>query len=230
MNLARLGNKYLADSEPWIVIKTDKEKVGTILNVALQITANLSVIMEPFIPDSARKIAEFLNLEGLSWSDIGKTDLIKSGQTINQPSLMFEKIEDSTIDKQLEKLANIKKMNEQEAAGMEPQKETITYEEFSKMDIRIATVLEAEKVPKTTKLMKLLLDTGLDKRTVVSGISEYFKAEDMVGKQVCLLANLAPRKIRGIESHGMILLAEEPDGTLILVTPDEASSNGATVK
>jgi len=230
MNLARLGNKYLTDSEPWIVIKTDKEKVGTILNVALQITANLSVIMEPFIPDSARKIAEFLNLEGLSWSDIGKTDLIKSGETINQPSLMFEKIEDSTIDKQLEKLANIKKMNEQEAAGMEPQKETITYEEFSKMDIRIATVLEAEKVPKTTKLMKLLLDTGLDKRTVVSGISEYFKAEDMVGKQVCLLANLAPRKIRGIESHGMILLAEEPDGTLILVTPDEASSNGATVK
>ena len=230
MNLARLGNKYLADKEPWIVIKTDKEKVGTTLNVSLQIAANLSVLLEPFIPFSAKKIADFLNLEGLLWKDIGTRDLLKPGDKINQPSLLFDKIEDKTIDQQLEKLANIKKMNEQLAAGTEPQKDMINYDEFSKMDIRIATVLAAEKVPKTTKLMKLSLDTGLDKRTVVAGIAEYFKAEDMVGKQVCLLANLASRKIRSIESHGMILMAEEPDGKLILIKPDDITSNGATVK
>ena len=230
MNLARLGNKYLAETEPWILIKTDKEKVGTILNVSLQITANLSIIMEPFLPFSVKKIAAFLNLEGLSWADIGTKDLLKPGNPINQPSLLFEKIEDNTINYQLEKLAGIKKMNEQIAAGIEPQKDVITYDEFSNMDIRIARILEAEKVPKTTKLVKLSLDTGLDKRTVVSGIAEYFKPEDLVGKQVCLLANLAPRKIRGIESHGMILLAEEPDGKLILVTPDEETSEGASVK
>ena len=230
MNLARLGNKYLADKEPWILIKTEKEKVGAILNVALQITASLSVIMEPFIPFSVKKIAGFLNLEGLSWDDIGKKDLLKPGDKINQPSLLFEKIEDIIIDRQLEKLANIKKMNEQLAAGTAPQKEPVTFDDFGRMDIRIATVLEAENVPQTDKLMKLVLDTGLDKRTVVSGIAEYFKAEEMVGKQVCLLANLEPRKIRGIESHGMILLAEEPDGKLILVTPDEKTGNGAAVK
>ncbi len=230
MNLARLGNKYLAETEPWILIKTNKEKVGTILNVSLQITANLSIILEPFLPFSVKKIAAFLNLKGLSWADIGIKDLLKPGQSINQPSLLFEKIEDKTINYQLEKLAGIKKMNEQTAAGIEPQKETITYDEFSKMDIRIARILEAEKVPETTKLVKLSLDTGLDKRTVVSGIAEYFKPEDLVGKQVCLLANLAPRKIRGIESHGMILLAEESDGKLIMVTPDEKTSEGATVK
>jgi methionyl-tRNA synthetase len=230
MNLARLGNKYLADTEPWILIKTDKEKVGTILNVALQITASLSVIMEPFLPFSAKKIAAFLNIDGLSWDDIGTKDLLKPGHAITQPSLLFDKIEDITINQQLEKLANIKKMNEQKTAGIEPQKGTITYDEFSNMDIRIARILSAEKVPKTTKLVKLILDTGLDNRTVVAGIAEYFEPGDLVGKQVCLLANLAPRKIRGIESHGMILLAEEPDGKLILVTPDDNSSEGATVK
>lgn len=230
MNLARLGNKYLADTEPWILIKTDKDKVGNILNVSLQITANLSALIVPFIPDTAKKLVSFLNITPVKWSEIGSKEILKPGHVINQPELLFEKIEDPVIQVQLDKLANIKKMNESAASGLEPALKDISYEEFSKMDMRTAVILEAEKVPKTDKLLKLVVDTGLDKRTVISGIAEFFKPEDLPGKQVCVLANLAPRTIRGIESHGMILLAEEPDGKLIFVIPEEKTNPGSVVK
>ena len=230
MNLARLGNKYLADTEPWKLVKTDPEKVRNILYVSLQITAGLSTLIQPFLPASGSKLVEFLKIEPVKWSDIGTKELLMPGHEIAQPELLFEKIEDHTIQKQLDKLSSIKQLNESIASGLEVPKEGISYEEFNKLDIRIAEVLSAEKVPKTNKLIKLSLDTGLDKRTVVSGIAEFFKPEDLVGKQVCLLANLEPRKIKGIESHGMVLLAENPSGELVFVTPDNVIAKGSVVK
>jgi len=230
MNLARLGNKYLADTEPWILIKTDKEKVGTILNVSLQITANLSALIEPFIPFTAKKLVGFLNISPVKWFEIGSKEILKPGHEINQPELLFEKIDDTIIQAQLDKLIKIKKMNESAASSLEPALQDISFEEFNKMDIRTAVILEAEKVPKTDKLLKVVVDTGLDKRTVITGIAEFFKPEDLPGKQVCVLANLAPRTIRGIESHGMILLAEEPDGKFIFVVPEEKTNPGSVVK
>ena len=230
MNLARLGNKYLADREPWILIRTDKEKTANILNVALQISANLSALIEPFLPNTSRKLIEYLNMDPLKWHDIGNTKALEPGHELREPKLLFEKIEDPVIQEQLDKLARIKKQNESAAAGLEPAKNQVTYDEFNKMDIRIGKILSAEKVPKTDKLLKLTIDTGLDTRTVVSGIAEFFKPEDLPGKQVCLLANLAPRNIKGIESHGMILLAEEPDGKLIFVVPEAGTKLGSTVK
>ena len=230
MNLARLGNKYLADREPWILIRTDKEKTANILNVALQISANLSALIEPFLPNTSRKLIEYLNMDPLKWRDIGNTKALEPGHELREPKLLFEKIEDPVIQEQLDKLARIKKHNESAAAGLEPAKNQVTYDEFNKMDIRIGKILSAEKVPKTDKLLKLTIDTGLDTRTVVSGIAEFFKPEDLPGKQVCLLANLAPRNIKGIESHGMILLAEEPDGKLIFVVPEAGTKVGSTVK
>lgn len=229
MNLARLGNKHLADSEPWKIIKTDPDRVKSILYTSLQITASLAAIIEPFLPNTSRKLAGFLNMDGIGWKDIGKKDLLPVGHEIAQPELLFEKIEDETIQYQLEKLENSKKMNEMKEAGFPAAKDEISYDEFNNMDIRIARILTAEKVPKTDKLIKLELDTGMDKRTVVSGIAKYFNAEDLPGKQVTILANLAPRKIRGIESHGMVLLAEDPSGKLIFVTPDEETSEGSAV-
>jgi len=230
MNLARLGNKYLADREPWILIRTDKEKTANILNVALQITANLSALIEPFLPDTSKKLVGFLNMDPLKWSEIGNTKVLEPGHELREPKLLFEKIEDAVIQEQLDKLARIKKLNESAAAGLEPAKNQVTYDEFNKMDIRIGKILSAEKVPKTDKLLKITIDTSLDTRTVVSGIAEFFKPEDLPGKQVCLLANLAPRNIKGIESHGMILLAEEPDGKLIFIVPEEGTKLGSTVK
>jgi methionyl-tRNA synthetase len=230
MNLARLGNKYLADREPWILIKTDKEKTANVLNIALQISANLSALIEPFLPETSKKLAEFLNMNPLKWSDIGKTAVLQPGHELNESKLLFEKIEDKIIQEQLDKLAMIKKQNESAAAGLEPAKDIITYDEFSKMDIRIGKILSAEKVPKTDKLLKLSIDTGLDIRTIVSGIAEYFKPEDLPGKQVSVLANLETRTIKGIESRGMILLAEEPDGKLVFVIPEEGTQLGSTVK
>jgi methionyl-tRNA synthetase len=230
MNLARLGNKYLADREPWILIKTDKEKTANVLNIALQISANLSALIEPFLPETSKKLAEFLNMYPLKWSDIGKTAVLQPGHELNESKLLFEKIEDKIIQEQLDKLAMIKKQNESAAAGLEPAKDIITYDEFSKMDIRIGKILSAEKVPKTDKLLKLSIDTGLDIRTIVSGIAEYFKPEDLPGKQVSVLANLETRTIKGIESRGMILLAEEPDGKLVFVIPEEGTQLGSTVK
>jgi methionyl-tRNA synthetase len=230
MNLARLGNKYLADREPWILIRTDKEKTGNVLNVALQITANLSALIEPFLPVTSKKLIEYLNIDPLKWSEIGNTIVPEAGHQLRESKLLFEKIEDKIIQEQLDKLERIKKLNESKAAGLEPAKNQVTYEEFNNMDIRIGKILSAEKVQKTDKLLKLTIDTGLDTRTIVSGIAEYFKPEDLPGKQVSVLANLAPRNIKGIESRGMILLAEEPDGKLVFVIPEEGITPGSTVK
>jgi len=230
MNLARMGNKYLADKEPWKHIKKDEKLVGTILNVSLQITANISALIEPFLPETAERLKGFLNRDGIEWQDIGNDSLMAPGHRINKSKLLFEKIEDKIIQKQLDRLDDIKKANESAMLGLDPQKQPVSYDEFSKMDIRTATVLHAEKVPKTDKLLSLSLDTGIDRRTVVSGIAEYFEPESIIGRKVCLLANLEPRMIKGIESHGMILLAENPDGSLILVSPDEGAMDGSTVK
>jgi len=229
MGLARLGNKYLAETEPWKLIKTDEKRVGEILNTCLQITANISILMDPFLPFSMEKLRSFLNIETKPWESIGNISMIPDEHQLNKPELLFEKIDDKQVEFQVEKLLATKKANETKKTLIAPAKTEITYEDFLKMDIRTATILEAEKVPKTKKLIKMLLDTGLDKRTVVSGIAEYFEPEKLIGKQVSILANLAPRKIKGIESQGMILLAEDAKG-LVFVTPDDKTSNGAEIK
>jgi len=230
MNLARLGNKYLADKEPWKLIRTDEKQVKNILNISLQIAANLSLLSEPFLPSSAHRLRSFLNLTDVSWNDIGNTELLPAGHLLNQPELLFDKIDDADIKKQLDRLERIKKENESISTGLEPPKQEISYEEFSKMDIRTATVLQAEKLPRADKLLKLVLDTGIDQRTVISGIAGFFRPEDLIGKKVCILANLQSRKIMGVESRGMVLLAENPDGELIFVSPDGDARNGAPVK
>ena len=230
MDLARLGNKYLADEEPWKVVKTDAERVKTIMNVSLQITANLTICLEPFLPFSMNKLREFLNLGKLDWEKLGDTNLLAAGHQLNEPALLFEKIEDDVIEAQVLKLLNTKKANEIALAKAEPAKANIEYDDFSKMDIRVGTVLEAEKVAKTKKLLKLLIDTGIDKRTVVSGIAEYYEPENLIGKQVSILVNLAPKNLKGIESQGMILCAENADGSLSIVQPDVKVKNGAEIK
>lgn len=230
MNIARLGNKYLADTEPWKVFKSNPKKVATILNIALQITANLGILLEPFLPFTAEKIRAMVNLNGKDWNLAGGDNLLLPGHQLNEPSLLFDKIEDDVIERQLEKLRRAKEANEKSNAKVTPLKGPVSYDEFSKMDIRIAKVLEAERVPKTQKLLKLKIDTGVDTRTIVSGIAEYFTPEQMIGKQVVVLANLETRTIRGIESHGMILMAEDVNGKLQLVIPADSVSNGSTVK
>ena len=229
MNLARLGNKYLADTEPWKLAKTDMGGVGSILNISLQITATLAIVMEPFLPFTAKRLNSFLNLESSFWSEAGKQNLLKVDHQLATPELLFEKIEDDVIEKQVLKLAESKKQNQLENTVVQPQKENVTFDDFQKMDIRIATILEAERVPKTDKLLKLKLDTGLDQRTVVSGIAKYYKPEEIIGKQVCLLSNLAPRDIKGIISQGMILMAENKDGSLAFVSPSVGIANGGSV-
>ncbi|MEE4115086.1 MAG: methionine--tRNA ligase [Marinilabiliaceae bacterium] len=230
MNLARLGNKYLADTEPWKLIKTDIERVKTILNISLQITANLSIILDPFLPFSVVKLREWINIERLPWDKAGDTELLKEGHKINKPSLLFRKIEDSEIEAQVNKLLDTKKENMKSSQLISPARENINFDDFTKLDIRTATILEAEKVPKTKKLLKLSIDTGLDRRTVVSGIAEYFDPSSIVGKQVSVLVNLEPRKIKGIESQGMILMAEDSDGKLVFVSPSEPITNGSEIK
>lgn len=230
MTLARLGNKYLADTEPWKVIKTDEERVKTILFVSLQITANLSILMEPFLPFSAVKLQTMLNLSNKNWTDLGRTDLLAPGQQINEPELLFAKIEDKEIQNQLDKLHATKSANKSAAKTAEPAKENISFDDFNKMDIRIGTIKSAEKVAKTKKLLKLEVDTGIDKRTVVSGIAEFFNPEDIVGKQVNILVNLAPRNIKGIESQGMILMAQDASGKLVFVEPSEKMKPGSIVR
>ncbi len=230
MNLARLGNKYLADTEPWKVIKTDEERVKTILNIALQIVANLSVIADPFLPFSMEKLRKMLNLEQLTWDKAGDTEMLAAGHQLNKPALLFEQIDDKAIEAQVQRLLDTKKANEAAEHQAAPQKGTITFDDFTKMDIRVGTILEAEKVAKTKKLLKLTVDTGIDTRTVVSGIAEYFKPEEIVGKQVSILVNLAPRKLRGIESQGMILMAEDADGKLVFVAPTDVVKQGSEVK
>jgi methionyl-tRNA synthetase len=231
MNLARLGNKYLADNEPWKIAATDEMRVRTILNLSLQITASLSVLCEPFLPFTAKKLSGMINLSGLAWKDASRTDLLPAGHKLGIPELLFEKIEDDVIHKQVEKLLTAKKMNEQTTVpGALPQKAAVTFDEFSKMDIRTGTILSAEKVANADKLLKLSIHTGIDTRTVVSGIAEHYKPEEIVGKQVSILVNLAPRKIKGIESQGMILLAEDPVGKLRFVLPEEKMDDGSIVK
>ena len=230
MDLARLGNKYLADEEPWKVVKTDVERVKTIMNISLQITANLTICLEPFLPFSMNKLRGFLNLEKLDWEKLGDTELLKAGHKTNKPELLFEKIEDNVIEAQLQKLQATKKANEIAESVAKPVKENIEFDDFGKMDIRVGTVLEAEKVAKTKKLLKLLVDTGIDKRTIISGVAEYYKPEDLIGKQVSVLVNLAPKKLRGIESQGMILFAENADGSLVAVSPDAEVKPGSEIK
>jgi methionyl-tRNA synthetase len=230
MNLARLGNKYLADTEPWKLIKTDEERVKTILNISLQISASLSALMEPFIPFSAEKLKGFLNLSDISWDGVGDSDIIATGHQINKASLLFEKIDDKEIEAQLQKLEDTKKANLADSYTPAAQKENVSFDDFMKMDIRTATILSAEKVAKTKKLLKLEVDTGVDKRTVVSGIAEYYKPEDIIGKQVSILINLEPRKIKGIESQGMILMAEDADGTLQFISPTNEIKNGSEIR
>jgi len=225
MNLARLGNKYLADEEPWKLVKTDEVRTKTIMNIALQIAANLSVVSEPFMPFSSHKLAFMLGLDQPTWKDAGSDELLKGGAKIESAQLLFRKIEDSEIEAQLKKLETSKVENQM----VNPQKENVSFEAFCSMDIRVGTIIAAEKVKKTKKLLKLTVDTGIDIRTVVSGIAEYYKSDDILGRQVSVLVNLAPRNIKGIQSQGMVLMAEDKDGTLQFVAPSEASSNGSTI-
>ena len=231
MSLARLGNKYLADEEPWKVIKLDEERVKTIMYVALQISAALAVVSEPFLPFSATKLKNILNINAsLSWGDVTEnTVLLPATHQINKAELLFSKIEDKEIEAQVEKLAATKIANEQENKVTAPQKETIEFEDFTKLDIRVGTILEAEKVAKTKKLLKLKVDVGIDIRTIVSGIAESFSPEEIIGLQVSVLVNLAPRKIRGVESQGMILMTDTPDGKLAFVSPTKEVKNGQAV-
>lgn len=232
MNVARLGNKYLADEEPWKLIKTDEERVKTQMYVALQIAAALSTLAEPFLPFTSAKLKEILNLnEAIKWQTVSeKSNLIAAGHQIGAASLLFEKIEDTDIQKQIDRLEATKKENEIASKTTEPQKETCQFEDFSKIDLRVGTIVEAEKMPKANKLLVLKVDTGLDTRTIVSGIAEHFSTEELIGKRVTVLVNLAPRKLRGVESEGMLLLTESKNGKLVFVNPDETDVNdGATI-
>ncbi|NDW09986.1 methionine--tRNA ligase [Dysgonomonas sp. 520] len=229
MNLARIGNKYLADTEPWKVIKTDRERTETILNIALQITANLAIAFEPFLPFSTEKIRQFINTENLNWEQLGNTDLLPVGHQLNEASLLFAKIEDETIQKQIQKLLDTKKANELKESKAKPQKENINFDDFTKVDIRVGTVLECIKVPKADKLLQFLIDDGMKKRTIISGIAQWYKPEDLVGKQVCFIANLEPRKLRGVMSEGMILSAENADGSLSVIQPSAPVEPGSQV-
>ena len=220
MNLARIGNKYLADTEPWKLAKTDMNRVATIMNISLQIAANLAIAFDPFLPFSAAKLRKMLNIDSFTWESLGSTDLLAEGHALQPAELLFEKIEDAVIDAQIQRLLDTKKANEQAAWQPQAAKEDIQFEDFTKLDIRIGTILEAKPVPKTSKLMQLLVDTGLDKRTIVSGVSESFKPEDMIGKQVPVLINLKPRSFRGIESHGMILYPSDSEGKYLLMSPE----------
>ncbi|MBQ2019371.1 MAG: methionine--tRNA ligase [Rikenellaceae bacterium] len=229
MNLARLGNKYLADTEPWKVVKTDPERVKTILNIALQITAELSIAIEPFMPFSAAKIIKMLNIEKLDWERLGEPEVLPAGHVIGKAELLFEKIEDSVVEAQVAKLQATKAANEAAEKTAEPQKAECSFDEFQKMDIRVSTILAAEKVAKTKKLLKLTVDTGIDTREIVSGIAEHFTPEELVGRQVLVLVNLAPRELKGTLSRGMVLMAEDADGKLVLLSPDKEVKSGSIV-
>ncbi len=231
MAYSRIGNKYLADTEPWKVVKTDPERVKTILNIALQITANTAIAIEPFMPFSAEKMLKMLAVDKFGWEQLGSMELMAAGHTIGEAQLLFEKIEDDVIQAQLDKLEASRKakLAAEAAQNVTEQKAEVTFDDFQKMDIRVSTILEAEKVAKTKKLLKLTIDTGIDKRTIVSGIAEYYTPEQLIGRQVLVLANLAPREIKGIESRGMILMAEDALGRLVLVQPEDKTMSGAMI-
>lgn len=230
MEIARVGNRYLQETEPWKVSKTDMERTATILNVALQICANLAVAFEPFLPFSSEKLCKMLNLSDLKWDMLGRDDLLPAGLKLGEPVLLFEKIEDDAIVAQLKRLDDIKKQNELSAWKPEPQQPDVPFDDFLKMDIRVGTVIECDRVPKADKLLRFLIDDGMKKRTIVSGIAKFYKPEDLVGKQVCFVANFAPRKLKGVESQGMILSAQNPDGSLVVISPSAPVTPGSQVK
>ncbi|MDR2585971.1 MAG: methionine--tRNA ligase [Prevotellaceae bacterium] len=229
MNIARMGNKYLTDSEPWKLAKTDLKRVGAILNTSLQICAQLSIAFDPFLPFTTAKLRSILNINIQPWEVLGTPDLLPAGHQISLPELLFDKIEDDVINTQIAKLMTTEAPTPTPTPVYEPQKDQCTYDDFAKMDIRTATVLEAERVPKTDKLLKLTINTGLDIRTIVSGIAEFYTPEQMVGKEICILANLEPRTIRGIESKGMILMAKQQNGVIRFIAPHEAQGPGCTI-
>ena len=230
MNLARIGNKYITDCEPWKVAKTDMPRVQTIMNLCLQLSANLAIAFEPFLPFTCEKLRGMLNIKDFDWNELGSTGILEVGHQLGEPQLLFEKIEDDVIQAQVQKLLDTKKANEEKNYRAKEVREIIDFSTFEKLDIRVGTVLECTKVPKADKLLQFLIDDGLDKRTIVSGIAKHYKPEELVGKQVCFIANLAPRKLKGIESQGMILSAENVDGSLAVVTPGREVKPGSEVK
>lgn len=230
MNLARTGNKYLADNEPWKLQATDPKRVETVLYISLEITAYLAQLMEPFLPFTSAKLLEMLNLKKQAWTDFLGKQLLSAGHQLNEPALLFEKIEDPAMEQQLQKLSNSKAENLKANPVVSPAKASTSFDDFQKMDIRVGTILSAERVPKTDKLLKLTIDTGIDQRTVVSGIANYYAPENIIGQQVTILVNLEPRKIKGIESQGMILMAENSQGELAFVAPVKGMENGGSVK
>ena len=229
MNLARIGNKYLADSEPWKVFKTDPKRVETILNLSLQLVANLAIAFEPFLPFSSEKLRSMINMPDLKWDNLGQTDLLAAGHELNKPELLFEKIEDEVVEAQIKKLEETKKANAAANYKAAPIRADVDIEEFSKMDLRVGTVLECEKVPKADKLLRFLIDDGLEKRQILSGIAKYYKPEELLGKQVVFIANLPARKLRGLDSQGMILSAVNNDGSLSVITVDRPVKPGSEV-
>lgn len=230
MEIARVGNRYLQETEPWKVMKTDPERTATILNVALQICGNLAVAFEPFLPFMAEKLRGMLALGKLRWEDLGRMDIVAAGTQLGEPVLLFEKIEDDAIQAQLDRLEATKKQNQLEAWKPEPQQPDVPFDDFMKLDIRVGTVLECERVPKADKLLKFLIDDGMEQRTIVSGIARYYQPEELVGKQVCFVANFAPRKLKGVLSQGMILSAMNPDGSLVVISPSAEVKPGSQVK
>lgn len=230
MNLARLGNKYLAENEPWKLVKVDPKRVETIMHIALQITANLSLLLEPFLPSTAKKLRTFLNLDLPTWSETGKANILKSGDLVKTPEILFPKIEDSLVEAEIEFLKQSQQNQIAEGKTVSPQKVNVSFDDFSKLDIRLGTILEAEKVPKADKLLKLTVDTGLDIRTIVSGIAEHYTPEEIIGKTVSVLLNLEPRKIRGVESQGMILMAENQKGELSFMSPEKSFVAGGEIR
>ncbi len=229
MEIARVGNRYLQETEPWRVAKTDMSRTATILNIALQICGNIAIAFEPFIPFTSAKLAKMLGLDSMSWDKLGGSDLVADGKEIGQPELLFEKVEDATIQAQVQKLLDTKKANEAAAWRPEPQAEDVDFDTFCRSDLRVGTVLECTKVPKADKLLRFLIDDGMEKRTIVSGIAKYYNPEDLVGRQVCFIANLPPRKLKGIESQGMILSAVDKDGSLVLISPSAPTAPGAKI-
>tara|TARA_B100000508_G_scaffold141097_1_gene146936 strand:- start:20408 stop:22468 length:2061 start_codon:yes stop_codon:yes gene_type:complete len=228
MGLARIGNRYLAETEPWKLVKTDKERVKTIMNIALQVTANLSILLDPFMPETAGKIRGFLGMNSFEWSQAGKVNLLSSGEQTEKPSILFKKIEDDFVEEEQAILRST--AEESESSDHEPQKEDIPFDDFLGMDIRVGEILEAKKVKKADKLLELLVDTGLDKRTIVSGIAQHYSPEEIIGKKVSVLLNLPPRKIRGVVSNGMILMGENTKGELSFLTTDKDLENGSVVR
>lgn len=230
MNLARIGNKYLADTEPWKLAKTDMKRVETIMYLALQITANLAIAFEPFLPFSSEKLRNLLNMDSFNWNELGRTDLLKTGKSVSQPELLFEKIEDDAIEAQIQRLLNIKQQNALNNFKPAEIKQQVSFDDFGKLDIRVGTILECVKVPKADKLLQFKIDDGMGGRTIVSGIAKYYpNPEVLVGKQVCFIANFESRKLKGVESQGMILSAEDADGRLVVVSPSDIVRSGVSV-